>query len=72
VAGTVLAGAAETLNEALFHAWTFREGWPLGITNGYFRAVLLGGAGGLFVLLVNAVMRALYNLRLRVSDAYEP
>lgn len=72
VAGTVLAGAAEALNVAFFHAWTFREGWPLGITNGYLRAVLLGGAGGMFVLLVNAVMRALYNLRLRVSDAYEP
>jgi hypothetical protein len=72
VAGTVLAGGVETLNVAFLHAWTFRAGWPLGITNDWLRAVLLGGAGGLFVLLVNAVLRALYNLRLRVSDAYEP
>jgi hypothetical protein len=72
VAGTVLAGAAETLNVAVFHAWTFQAGWPFGITNPWLRAVLLGGAGGVFVLLVNAIMQALYSWRLRVSDAYDP
>jgi len=72
VAGTLLAGAAETLNVAVFHAWTFQAGWPFGIANPWLRAVLLGGAGGVFVLLVNAIMQALYSWRLRVSDAYEP
>jgi len=72
LAGTALAGAAEVLNVALFHAWTFQTGWPLGITNAYERAVLLGGAGGVFVLLVNAIMRALYQWRLRQGDSNEP
>ena len=70
--GTALAGAAEVLNAAVFHAWTFREGWPLGITNAYERAILLGGAGGIFVVLVNLIMQALYGLRLSKGDANEP
>jgi nucleoside-diphosphate-sugar epimerase len=72
LAGTALAGTAETLNVAVFHAWTFRTGWPLGITNGYARAALLGCAGGVFVLLVNAIMQSLYQWRLRMGDANEP
>ena len=70
--GTLLAAAAEFLNVARLHAWVFRNGWPFGITNGYVRAAVLGGAGGIFVLLVNAIMRALYQHRLRMGDADEP
>jgi hypothetical protein len=72
VAGTALAGAAEALNAALLHTWTFRPGWPLGITDDYLRAAVLGTAGGVFVLIVNAVMRLLYKLRLRMGDSNEP
>jgi hypothetical protein len=72
VAGTALAAAAEALNAAVLHTWTFRPGWPLGITNGYVRAAVLGTAGGVFVLVVNAVMRSLYKLRLRMGDSNEP
>jgi len=72
VAGTALAAAAEALNVAVLHTWTFSPGWPLGITNGYVRAVVLGAAGGVFVLIVNAVMRSLYKLRLRMGDSNEP
>jgi nucleoside-diphosphate-sugar epimerase len=72
LAGTTLAGTAEALNAAVFHAWTFRAGWPLGITNDYIRAALLGGAGGAFVLLVNGIMRSLYGWRLRMGDSNEP
>jgi hypothetical protein len=72
LAGTVLAGAAEVLNVAIFHAWTFRPGWPFGIENDYLRAAVLGGAGGVFVVLVNFIMRALYQWRLRNGDFNEP
>ncbi len=71
-AGTLLAGATEVLNVAKLHAWVFRPGFPFGITNDYLRAAVLGGAGGIFVLLVNAVMRGLYQLRLRMGDSNEP
>lgn len=70
--GTALAGAAEFLNVAVFHAWTFQTGWPLGITNAYVRAGVLSLAGGVFVLLVNGIMRSLYQWRLRQGDSYEP
>ena len=66
-AGTVLAGAAEALNVAAFHAWTFRPGWPFGITNDWVRSAVLGLAGGIFVLVVNAIMVALYQRRLRLG-----
>ena len=66
-AGTVLAGAAEALNVAAFHAWTFRPGWPFGITNDWVRSAVLGLAGGIFVLVVNAIMVALYKRRLRLG-----
>ena len=72
LSGTVLAGSAEALNVAVLHTWTFAPGWPLGITDGYVRAAVLGPAGGVFVLIVNAIMRSLYKLRLRMGDSNEP
>jgi hypothetical protein len=70
--GTALAAGAEVLNLAVLHSWTFLPGWPLGITDGYVRAAVLGPAGGVFVLIVNAIMRSLYKLRLRMGDSNEP
>ncbi len=67
-AGTIGAGAAETLNDLGLLpgvSWEFAPGWPLGIRNGMLRSFLLGTAGGGFVLVVNAAMRALYERRLR-------
>ncbi len=66
-AGTVLAGTAEVLNVTLFQAWTFRPGWPFGITNPWLRSAVLGLAGGIFVVLVNWIMLALYKRRLRLG-----
>src|SRR5581483_10884545 len=60
-AGTIGAGAAETLNDLGLLpgvSWEFAPGWPLGIRNGMLRSFLLGTAGGGFVLVVNAAMRA--------------
>ena len=64
-AGTAIATAVEMLNVVAFHAWTFKPGWPFGITSPWIRSVVLGLAGGAFVLVVNAVMLSLYRLRLR-------
>lgn len=66
-AGTVLATVGELLNVVLFHAWTFRPGWPFGITDPWLRSAVLGLAGGIFVLMVNAIMLALYKRRLRLG-----
>ena len=45
--------------------WVFAPGWPAGIHAPIIRALVLGLAGGVFVLLVNAIMRSLYRRRLR-------
>ncbi len=47
--------------------WTFTPGWPFGIDNPYLRSLVLGLAGGIIVLLVNAIMRAFYRHRLHVG-----
>jgi hypothetical protein len=70
LAGTLLAGAVELANA--FHLipkvrWVFASGWPLGITSPIWRSVVLGLAGGAFVLIVNAIMLALYKRRLRLG-----
>lgn len=68
--GSLLAGTVELAN--VFHPvpnvrWDFAVGWPFGITSPIWRSVLLGMAGGAFVLIVNAIMLALYKRRLRLG-----
>jgi nucleoside-diphosphate-sugar epimerase len=68
--GTVLVGAAEALNVlglTQIPGWQFTPGWPFGITNDWLRAFVLAFAGGISVLVVNAVMRSLYKRRLRLG-----
>jgi dihydroflavonol-4-reductase len=70
LAGAVAATALELLVAAdmlPFLDWTFKEGWPLGITDDYVRAFLLGQAGGVFVLLGGAIRRSLYLRRQRTG-----
>ena len=64
--GTAIAemGNVLGLTRNLFR-WDFSPGWPFGITNDLFRAFVLAFAGGFFVLLCNAIARALYTLRLK-------
>jgi len=70
-AGTVVAGGVELLN-ALglipYISWTFAPGWPFGITNDILRSLVLGFAGGIFILIVNALMRLLYKHRHRIRS----
>ena len=66
--GSAAAGAVELLNALNLTSavrWVFAAGWPLGIHDPIVRALVLGLAGGVFVLLVNAIMRSLYRRRLR-------
>jgi len=66
--GTTLTAAAEALNAlGVIQAWQFAPGWPFGITNEWARSLVLGFAGGVFILVVNAVMRGLYKRRLRMG-----
>src|SRR5574341_15093 len=70
IVGTLLAGGAEAINERglmTIVGWTFAPGWPLGITNGTIRPIVLGFAGGIFILLVNSLVRLLYQRRLRLG-----
>ena len=69
-AGSLVMGGAEWLNEKgkmPVIGWTFKPGWPLGIKRPGLRVVVLAAAGGVVVLLVNAIMRALYRRRLRLG-----
>jgi len=66
--GTALASSAELANNWKLVpgvSWQVSPGWPFGIRNGVLRSLVLGLAGGGFVLILNALMRAFYELRLR-------
>ena len=70
VIGWVVAGAVEAANVAGVVpglSWTFAPGWPLGIDSEAWRSVVLGAAGGAFILLVEAIVTALYRRRLRLG-----
>lgn len=70
LAGTSVATIVEILNDHHLipgGEWIFRPGWPLGIENPYGRSLLLGAAGGLFVLALHGMVRALYRRRLRTG-----
>jgi nucleoside-diphosphate-sugar epimerase len=70
VVGTLLAGAAELANVLIpssFVRWNFAPGWPFGIMDPIVRSLVLGLAGGIFILLVNAIELALYKRRLRLG-----
>ena len=67
IVGTVLAGVVEILNTEIFHLWIFKEAWPFGINNSWVRSIVLGMAGGIFIIIVNQIMISLYKKRLRVG-----
>lgn len=66
--GTVITTGAELAN-ALglipLVGWTFAPGWPFGIDHPILRSIVLGAAGGIVILLINAILRAFYRRRLR-------
>ena len=66
VVGTAANAAVEALN--LYGwlpgiSWTFAEAWPFGITTDWIRLLVVSAAGGLFVVIINAVMRYFYRVR---------
>lgn len=68
--GTILVGVVEALNALGVIpslGWQFAPGWPFGITNVWVRSLVLGFAGGVFIVVVNALMRSLYKRRLRLG-----
>lgn len=68
--GWVVAGGLEAANLAGLVpglSWTFAPGWPLGIDSDLWRTVVLGSAGGVFILVVEAIMTALYRRRRRLG-----
>jgi nucleoside-diphosphate-sugar epimerase len=70
LAGTAPTVAVELANEygwLPLISWRFSPGWPPGISDPLLRAFVLGAAGGVVILLANAMVRALYRRRLRVG-----
>ena len=66
--GSAAASVVELLNALNLTSavrWVFAAGWPLGIQDAILRALVLGLAGGIFVLVVNTIMRSMYRRRLR-------
>jgi hypothetical protein len=69
IVGSLPAGGVEALNELgrlPYAGWRFTPGWPLGL-EGLPRSIVLGFAGGAFILIVNTIMRSLYKHRLRLG-----
>jgi hypothetical protein len=70
VSGTILAAIVELQNALRINSsmgWKFAPGWPFGITNIWVRSLVLGLAGGIFIVIVNSLMRLLYKKRLRIG-----
>jgi hypothetical protein len=68
LAGTAAAGIIESLNTLgafMPYHWVFKEGWPLGITDPWLRTVVLSFPGGIFILLLNFILRNNYKNRLK-------
>jgi nucleoside-diphosphate-sugar epimerase len=68
LAGTLLAGAVELANALHLLPgvrWDFAPGWPFGIDSPVGRSLVLGLAGGIFILIVNAILVSLYQRRLQ-------
>jgi nucleoside-diphosphate-sugar epimerase len=66
--GTAAAGIIESLNTLgafMPYHWVFKEGWPLGITDPWLRTVVLSFPGGIFILLLNFILRNNYKNRLK-------
>lgn len=71
LAGTLLAGAVEMANAFNLIPgvrWDFAAGWPFGIMSPVWRSVVLGFAGGIFLLIVNAILVSIYKWRLRMGS----
>ena len=70
VIGSLLAGAAELANVLIPSSvvrWNFTPGWPFGIMDPIVRSLVLGLAGGIFILIVNAITLSLYKRRVRLG-----
>lgn len=68
--GTIAATLVEVMNYLgmiPYFSWEFAPGWPFGITDPWLRSIVLGMAGGIVVLIVNAMARGLYKRRLRLG-----
>jgi nucleoside-diphosphate-sugar epimerase len=68
--GTILAGAVELMNHFKiipYIYWEFAANWPFGITNVWVNSIVLGTFGGIFIIIVGAIMRLLYKRRLRLG-----
>jgi nucleoside-diphosphate-sugar epimerase len=69
VIGILSAGVIEALNVlGVFphHYWIFADGWPLGIHDPWLRTAVLSLPGGIFILLLNFILRNSYKNRLRL------
>lgn len=67
IVGAVVAGTIELVNKlGIIHDyyWVFAPHWPLGINNAWIRTAVLALPGGIFILLLNYLMRLSYQARL--------
>ena len=71
VIGTAITGVIELLNSLNLIpgvSWHFTSNlWPFSITNIWSRSLIVGIFGGIFILIVNWIMRLLYKRRLRLG-----
>jgi len=70
IVGALSAGSIELINKlGIIHDyyWVFAPNWPLGISNAWVRTAVLGLPGGIFILLLNYLMRLSYKMWLDVN-----
>lgn len=68
ITGVFVAGIIEVLNVLKVfphHYWIFTDGWPLGIHDPWLRTAVLSLPGGLFILVLNLILRNSYKNRLQ-------
>ncbi len=65
--GFLLLLGCELLNHYYIHLWRYHNDSLCGIGNPVVRAVVVGIIGGIYILIINALMRQFYKYKLRVG-----
>lgn len=67
IIGTLALGAIEMLNSKVLHLWNFSPSWLSTDINFLLKSLIFGATGGVFIVVLNTIMRSLYKRRIRLG-----
>jgi nucleoside-diphosphate-sugar epimerase len=67
IIGVFALGPVEILNSKFLHLWNFSPEWITTNVNIWIKSLIFGATGGVFLILLNSIMRSLYKRRIRLG-----